>query len=181
MTAMPGTTRDLIEAPVAIGGVAFLLIDTAGLRETGDAIEAIGVDRARLSAAAADILLWLGPPEHKPDGAIAVHPKADICAATPEAELVVSALTGQGLDELARFLVERSGQPVGLEREFAINQRHKTVLAETAEALDGARSTDALVRGEALRLSRLALDRITGRAGVEDMLDALFGRFCIGK
>jgi len=181
VTAMPGTTRDLIEAPVAIGGVAFLLIDTAGLRETGDAIEAIGVDRARLSAAAADILLWLGPPEHKPDGAIAVHPKADICAATPEAELVVSALTGQGLDELARFLVERSGQPVGLEREFAINQRHKTVLAETAEALDGARSTDALVRGEALRLSRLALDRITGRAGVEDMLDALFGRFCIGK
>ncbi len=181
VAATPGTTRDLIEAPVAIGGTAFLLIDTAGLRETADAIEAIGVDRARLSGNTADIVLWLGTPEHRPDGAILVHPKADISPALSGAGLAVSAVTGQGLDELSLLLVDRAAQLLGPQREVALNQRHRDALTETVEALDGAGSADPLVHGESLRLARQTLDRITGRAGVEDMLNALFGRFCIGK
>jgi len=181
VTPTAGTTRDVIEAPVAIGGVAFLLIDTAGLRETRDAIEAIGVDRARSSADAADILLWLGTTAGRPGGAVLVHPKADIVPAPPEADLAVSALTGQGLDRLASLLCERSGQLLVPEGEVALNARHRQVLAEVVETLREARTADPLIVAEALRLARAGLDRITGRAGVDDMLDALFGRFCIGK
>ena len=181
VTPAPGTTRDLIEAPVAIGGVAFLLTDTAGLRETGDTIEAIGVDRARRSADVADILLWLGPPGGKPDGAVLVHPKADVAPPLPQADVTVSVLTGQGLDRLAALLVERAAQHLVSEGEVALNARHREALAEVVERLEEAGATDPLIAAEALRLARAALDRITGRAGVEDMLDALFGRFCIGK
>jgi tRNA modification GTPase len=181
VTPTAGTTRDLIEAPVAIGGTAFVLIDTAGLRETRDAIEAIGVDRARGSAEMADILLWLGTSEQRPEGAVLVHAKADIVPKGPGADLAVSALTGQGLDELVDLLRERASQLVVPEGEVALNARHRQALTEAVGALREAEVADPLIAAEALRLARVALDRITGRAGVEDMLDALFGRFCIGK
>ena len=181
VTPVPGTTRDLIEAPVALGGMAFLLVDTAGLRETGDAIEAIGVARARASVQAADILLWLGRAERKPPGAILVHAKADLAAAPAEAEVAISALTGQGLDLLIALLGARASQLVVPEGEVALNGRQRQALAAVAAALLEAGNSDALIAAEALRDARAALGRITGHTGVEDMLDALFGRFCIGK
>jgi tRNA modification GTPase len=89
-SAIPGTTRDLIEAPTAIGGVPFLLIDTAGLRESGDPVESIGVARAKASVAAADIVLWLGDPEEAPERALLVHAKADLGVATRPVDVSVS-------------------------------------------------------------------------------------------
>lgn len=181
VTPAAGTTRDVIEAPVAIAGTAFVLVDTAGLRETGDAVEAIGVDRARSSADRADILLWLGHAEEKPRDAILVHTKADLGPASAKADVAVSVVTGEGLDELTGLLGERASQLLVFDGEVALNARHREALAEVAAALRDADASDPLIIAEALRLARLALDRITGRAGVEDMLDALFGRFCIGK
>jgi tRNA modification GTPase len=177
-----GTTRDVVEAPTAIGGVAFLLTDTAGLRESDDPVEVIGVARARQAVEAADIVLWLGAPDDAPYGAIIVHSKADLVPAHPLSDIAVSAVTGAGLDALVRTLTRRSRLLLPGEGEVALNARHRGLLGEGAACLGAAGETsDLLVAAEALRGARVALDRITGRAGVEDMLDALFGRFCVGK
>lgn len=182
VAASPGTTRDLVEAPVAIGGVAFVLIDTAGIRETEDQVETIGVERARASASAADMLLWLGDPAAKPPGAVAIQSKADLRPSPAGADLAVSAVTGQGLPELTRLLVERARQLLVPEGEISLNERHRWCLGEVVSALHGGGlEDDPLIAAEALRAARSALDRLTGRARVEDMLDALFGRFCVGK
>ncbi len=181
-SAVPGTTRDVIEAPVAIGGVPFLLIDTAGLRESGDEIEVIGIDRARRHVEAADILLWLGEPGEAPAGALKVHSKSDLNGADVAADLSVSAVTGAGLEELTRILIHRSTQILPQVCDVALNRRQREALAEAQRGLtDAAAAHDPLISAEGLRRSRVALDRLTGRAGVESMLDALFGRFCIGK
>ena len=182
ISAVPGTTRDLIEAPVAIAGAPFLLIDTAGLREAGDAIEAIGVGRARASLEAADLVVWLGDPAQAPPGAILVHAKADLGPAPGPTDLSVSATTGEGLEALSRVLIQRSSALLPAEGEVALNARHRDALGDAAQALNEAETTsDPIILADALRHARIALDRITGKAGVEDMLDGLFGRFCIGK
>jgi len=177
-----GTTRDVIEAPVSFGGIPFLLVDTAGLRDDAGAIEAIGVDRARRQLEAADLTLWLGASDDAPSGSIIVRPKADLGPASSRADIAVSALTGAGMDELIRLLIHRSESLLPREGETAINARHRAALSQAAAAMrDAQSSTDPLIAAESLRQARSALDRVTGRAGVEDMLDALFGRFCIGK
>jgi len=181
VTDLPGTTRDLVEAPVAIGGTPFLLTDTAGLRETADVVETIGVDRARASLAGADIIIWLGPPDEAPAGAIRLHARADLAPAPADAELATSVVTGEGLGELVALLQARAADLLPVPGEIALNARHRKAIAEAAAALADATSPDLIIAAEALRTARAALDRVTGKAGVEDMLDALFGRFCIGK
>jgi len=181
VTDVAGTTRDLVEVPVAIGGLPFLLTDTAGLRDTTDPVEAIGVARAQAAVAGADILLWLGPPDEAPDGAVRIHAKADLGGAAGGAELATSVVTGGGLGALTALLQTRARTLLPTEGEVALNARHRAAIAAGAEALGEAGSPDLIIAAEALRAARSALDRVTGRAGVEDMLDALFGRFCIGK
>jgi tRNA modification GTPase len=181
---IPGTTRDLLEAPVAIGGLPFLLIDTAGLRETGDAVEAIGVDRARDAAAVADILLWLGAPEDAPphDNLLRVQSMIDVRTPSPAADFGVSATTGQGLSALVEHLRRMGQSMLSTGGEAALHRRHREALEEALTSLTAAQGDqDLLLAAEHLRIARQALDRVTGRAGVEDMLDTLFGRFCIGK
>lgn len=180
---VPGTTRDLVEAPTAIGGSPFLLVDTAGLRESADRIETIGVERAEAALAIADIILWLGRPADcpAPERAILIRAKADIAPDRPGADIAVSARTGEGIDWLLRLLLERSAALLPRPSEFSLNARHRAALVECLEWFEEAGNPDLLIAAEALRQARAMLDRITGRAGVEDMLDALFGRFCIGK
>ncbi|HEX8444678.1 MAG TPA: tRNA uridine-5-carboxymethylaminomethyl(34) synthesis GTPase MnmE [Allosphingosinicella sp.] len=185
-SAIAGTTRDLIEAPTAIGGAPFLLVDTAGLREGADAIEAEGVSLARASMAAADLILWLGDPHDCPDPArsILVASKADLYPEPrrPLADIHVSAETGEGMDALIALMVDRGRALLPREGEVAVNARHRAALADCVCHLhSAANSTDLLIVSESLRLARASLDRITGRAGVEDMLDRLFSSFCIGK
>ena len=181
VTHIAGTTRDVIEVPIAIDGIPFVLVDTAGLRDSNDVVEAIGVGRARDEAERADLLLWLGPEdpiEHS--GLIRIAAKSDL---GPAGEgLAVSALSGQGLTELMRTLASRASQLLPKADELALDRRQHDLLADAQQALQrGALLGDAVLVAEELRNARLAIDRISGRAGVEDLLDALFGRFCIGK
>ncbi|HEY0115907.1 MAG TPA: tRNA uridine-5-carboxymethylaminomethyl(34) synthesis GTPase MnmE [Allosphingosinicella sp.] len=183
-SAAPGTTRDLIDAPVSLGGVPFVLTDSAGLRESEDSVEAIGVARAQSALASADLVLWLGEPVAKPrrPGVLTVASRADLVGASPDADLSVSAVTGEGMAALSERLVAESRGLLPNEREVSANARQRAALSEAFDHLaSAAANDDLLIVAEELRRARLALDRVTGRAGVEDMLDALFGRFCIGK
>jgi tRNA modification GTPase len=182
-SALPGTTRDLIEAPTAIGGMPFLLIDTAGLRDGTEEVERIGVARARASLAAADLVLWLGDSDAAPEGArtILVRSKCDLSDHGPGPGLRVSSKTGEGLDALAAVMLERGAALLPAERDVPANARQREALERALSHLHQGTTNDMLVAAEALRQARAELDRVTGRAGVEDMLDALFGKFCIGK
>jgi tRNA modification GTPase len=180
---VPGTTRDLIEIPLAIGGIPFLLTDTAGLRDSEDPVEAIGVARAHAAVAGADLVLWLGAPEERTVGrVILVQSKADLGGARAEADFLVSAVSGEGMDALTVRLREEATALLPGEGEIAANNRQRAAVEEAGAALRGAaRTGDMLIAAEGLRQARTALDRVVGRAGVEAMLDTLFGRFCIGK
>ncbi len=201
VSAIPGTTRDALETRVVLGGVPVTLVDTAGLREATDEIEAEGVRRARARAAAADLvievieaggrigeLISLPPPLREGVGEGQVRPllvanKIDLGGAVPTGAIAVSALTGEGLDTLrarladaARSLTESTGPPP------LTQARHRAALQEAAARLAGAQTADLPeLRAEDLRLALRALGRITGSVGVEDILDTLFARFCIGK
>ena len=179
-----GTTRDLIEIPVGIAGMPCLLIDSAGLRETGGHVERIGMARARAAIDAADLILWLGLPEDCPDlsRSILVRAKADLGKAAAETDIATSIVTGEGLDKLRALLGARVRALLPPADAVALNARHRERIAEAVEELRAAQAqADLLFVAEHLRQARIALDRISGRAGVEEMLDALFGRFCIGK
>jgi tRNA modification GTPase len=186
VSPIAGTTRDRIEAPVARGGVAYLLVDTAGLAEaTDDPIEALGIDRSRTAIEEADILLWLGEEAPPRSDAIWVQARADEpgrAALLPGRSLLARALAAGGIDALWGALSQASGALVAVESEVALNGRQRRHVVEASDAMEHATgSRDLLVIAEELRRARLAFDRITGAAGTEAMLDALFGRFCIGK
>jgi len=186
VTDIPGTTRDHIEVPLALGGVPVVLTDTAGLRESGDAIEAIGVARATALMEAADVLLWLGDPSEAPEHPllIKVHAKADLPrrASAPNGSIAVSAVSGEGLKPLLEEIAGFAEMLLPTEGAIALNRRQARHIGEAADALGGAaEARDLVILAEQLRLARAAFDRLTGRAGVEDVLDALFSRFCLGK
>lgn len=181
-----GTTRDRIEVPVAISGVAFLLTDTAGLRDqTDDPIEAIGMERAREAVNAADILLWLGDPMSPPrPDAILIVAKADQLHSplSVAGTLPLSALTGDGMPLLQSELLARARHLLPAEGDYALHARQKDAVVVLHHHLGAAAGTgDLLILAEELRAARGAIDRLTGRSGTEDMLDALFSGFCIGK
>jgi tRNA modification GTPase len=184
VTDVPGTTRDHIEVPLSLGGVPIMLTDTAGLRKTDDAVEAIGVARAHALVVAADLLLWLGGPGAAPDHPrlIQVHAKADLPeqGTAPEDAIAVSSVTGQGIAELLARVIDLVQPLLPGEGAIALNRRQANELEIAAEAL-GTATTDIVILAENLRSARAAFGRLTGRAGVEDVLDALFSRFCLGK
>lgn len=189
VSAIPGTTRDALETRVVLGGVPVTLVDTAGLRETADEIEAEGVRRARARAEMADLVIaireageangdWV---EGEPG--LVVANKIDLGGAVPAGAIGVSARTRDGLAtlrarlaEAARELTQSAGPPP------LTQARHRAALQEAAARLAGARTVDLPeLRAEDLRLALRAIGRITGSVGVEDILDTLFARFCIGK
>ncbi len=185
---IPGTTRDALESRVILGGVPVTLVDTAGLRDTTDAIEAEGVRRARARADDADLVICLveaggEAPSDPPPNHLLVANKADLGRAGPEGALRISAKTGLGLVELrarlaqaATDLTQAAGPPP------LTRARHRAALLAAATHLDDAEEASLPeLRGEDLRLAMRALGRITGAVGVEDILDTVFSSFCIGK
>lgn len=185
VSPIAGTTRDRIEAPVVRGGTAYLLIDTAGLAEaTADPIEAIGIDRARAAVEEADILLWLGdapPPPHPVT--LWLHARADVPGRESAGkDLALSAATGVGIDALWQRLDTLAADLLPPPDVLALNSRQRNLASAAAGAISNAATQhDLLLLAEDLRSARRAFDAITGRAGVEAMLDSLFARFCIGK
>ena len=184
VTDIPGTTRDVIEIPMSIGGIPLLLTDTAGLRDSDDAVETIGIEKAKALVGSADILLWLGAvgdaPSHK--DLVCVASKADIAVSPSPSAHPVSAVTGEGLSALMHMIVTRARSLLPAEDALAINRRQADLLYAAQHALRVAASLEDLVLiADALRHVRLLFDQLSGRAGIEDVLDRLFGRFCLGK
>ena len=182
---LAGTTRDVLERPVALAGIPFTFVDMAGLREAGaDPVEAIGIARAEAEIARADLVLWLGAEGEGPAGAWEIEPRCDrpdrIAKAAPRYR--VSARTGEALAALKHGLIAEATGAMPKPGEGALNRRQRDLLAQAQAALEAAQHEgDPLLLAEALRQARLAFDRLTGRSATEDVLDALFGRFCIGK
>jgi len=208
VTSTPGTTRDIIEVPLTLGGYKTLLADTAGLRETEDAIEAEGVRRARAWAAKADLRLWVidAAMFHvKQDGEQgllrpedwAVVNKVDLVNADRLAELrevldaqgfrvIELAARKPGGAEAARAALEAHVVDAlsGAEFPAATRIRHAESLTEARNYIERALSDVGLeveLAAEDVRLAARALSRITGRIDPEDVLDRVFSSFCIGK
>jgi tRNA modification GTPase len=185
VSAEAGTTRDLIEVHLDLGGIPAVLVDTAGLREIGEGVEAEGIRRARARAAEADIVVHLLEPAGVADhGAIPVIGKADTrpdrAAAGP---LEISAVTGEGLAELEASLIDRAAELTGRgEDALVTRERQRAALVRcTAELHSAAETSDTVLRAEALRQAMQALGQLTGRVSAESVLDIVFARFCIGK
>ncbi len=188
VSAVPGTTRDALETRVILGGVPVTLVDTAGLRETADAVEAEGVRRALARAEDADLVIHVveagsSPPRDVEPRRLLVASKSDLGAPGPAGALRISAMTGLGMDVIRTRLAEaavamtQSSGPPPLTR-----SRHRAALLAAAAHLDAAEHADLPeLRCEDLRLAMRELGRITGHLGVEDILDTVFSTFCIGK
>ena len=185
---IPGTTRDIIEVRMDLKGLAVTMLDTAGLRQTDDAIEQLGIMRARARAEAADLRVFLMDEDGLPEGMIpvpgdiVVRGKADLGASGP----AVSGLTGEGVQELVdQISAELSGRAVG--SGTLTRERHRVALMRGVEALEAARielSKSAVrteIAAEDIRTAIRALDALVGGIDVEAVLDEVFSRFCIGK
>jgi tRNA modification GTPase len=189
VTDEAGTTRDVREVPLDIGGQLYILLDLAGLRDTDSKAEAEGVRRARQAIAQADIVLWLTAPDIADaspmdpfERTIRVGTKRDL-GPVSDVDLQVSAQSGEGLDPLLGRIEEigqtlSSGEPALLSRE-----RDRLALESATEALDAAARQLAVpeLAAESLRMASQALERLVGRLDAERVLDRLFASFCIGK
>lgn len=184
-TPIAGTTRDVLTRPVGYAGIPFLFADTAGLHDaTDDVVEAIGIERALEALDRADLVLWLGPEGEGPGDAWEISAQSDRPqgAAKRFPRHRVSAVTGEGIDDLIDDLVEAARHALPKPGEAALNQRQHDLLRDAARALQAVQDeANPLLVAEALRLARVSFDGLLGRTTTEDMLDALFGRFCIGK
>lgn len=196
VTPIPGTTRDLLRETVDLGGLPVTFVDTAGLRETGDAIEEIGVGRARDAASSADLILYLVDAargmtdEDRTEigrlrEPVVIFTKGDLAPAGDDA---ISVVSGAGLEQLlGRLDAEvRSRFATAEEAPTVVNERQRMAFESCAEALEGALAS---VRGGAseeivvvdLRRAAGALGSLTGAISTDDVLREIFGRFCIGK
>ena len=183
-----GTTRDVIEVRMDIGGLPVTLLDTAGLRETADEVERMGVDRARARALGADLRVFLTTPEAGPVDLpaqaedLVVAGKADVHGG---AGLAVSGLTGAGLDGLVSAIADRLGDRVA-GAGVAVRARHRNAMQAALVALDRADvalsgAGESEILAEELRKAARDLDTLVGRIDVEHILGEIFSAFCIGK
>jgi tRNA modification GTPase len=180
-----GTTRDVIETPVNLGGVPVVFVDMAGLRvRTDDPIEAIGIARAEAAISRSDLLLWLGNPADAPDGdhVLRIGTKSDLGSAHADTDLDISAVTGDNMASLIATITDRANLLLPSIGSLALTTaQHAHIRTACAALTRAGTQPDDVLRAEDLRIAMRALDRITGAADTEAMLDTLFGRFCIGK
>ena len=197
VTPIAGTTRDVLDADIMIGGYAVTLSDTAGLRDSDDPVEAEGIRRARARAENADLRIWVRSPTTEGDDPAKdyIQPsdlqllnKSDIGPIEPAPSieaLSISTVSGQGIDELHRWLSARLSRDLsGADFPAVTRERHRRRLVEALDATRMARrALDVApeMAGDDLRRSSDALSRVTGAIGVEDILGEVFSSFCIGK
>ncbi len=196
----PGTTRDLKEIPLDIDGQLIVLVDSAGIRDTGSKAEAIGIERARAAMLSADVVLWLEAPdiprEQPPDFAeeiggelwrrppmLKVGTKGDL-GSVAGVDHAVSVADGSGVTELLRLLHDASGAGLVNAGDLLVSrERDRTALIDARIALSDAAGHvgEAEIAAEDLRRASAALERLLGRMDAETVLDRLFSSFCIGK
>ena len=193
-----GTTRDVIEVRLDLEGLPIVISDTAGIRDAQGSVEREGVRRTMASARDAELVIWLSDataPEVKPPGEIADRGKGVLHVANkidlPDASkiccdgLAISAKTGAGIDGLSGRLASLARERIGdVEAPPITRARHRENLSTCLASLDTFLSSvpgEIELRAEDLRRATYALGRITGRVDVEDLLDQVFSRFCIGK
>lgn len=183
-----GTTRDVIEVRMDLNGLPVTLLDTAGLRETSDHVEGIGIERAKARAKAADLRVFLIEQGQHPDfdplpEDILRTAKADL---TNDATGAVSGMTGQGVSELVQEITDTLSDRAGRSG-IATRERHRTAMVRANDNLSAAHEVLAFgpdhyeIAAEELRSAIRALDSIVGRVDVENLLDEIFSSFCIGK
>jgi tRNA modification GTPase len=208
VTPVPGTTRDAIRSRIEIGGIPLHVIDTAGLRPTVDAVEKIGIERTWAAIARADLALVVTDarePDHPGDAAIVeklderlprifVRNKIDLAGADAHstrdggtAEVWLSAKTGAGLDLLRAAMLSAAGAHADMEGAFLARERHLRALESAGERLAIAakhlatKAPPLELFAEELREAQQSLATITGEFTADDLLGAIFSRFCIGK
>jgi tRNA modification GTPase len=196
-----GTTRDVIEVHLDLGGYPVTLLDTAGVRESDDPVEQEGVRRARARADAADLVLWVvdaAADEERNEGSLnermkywVIHNKIDLIDSSPKQPVIrprtfeISAILGTGTERLVAALADFARDSLGSgEPALVTRERHRRALSEAGDALRRALSSSGSgeeLIAEELRLAARALERLAGRVDVEDVLDVIFRDFCIGK
>ena len=203
VTSVPGTTRDILDADFDLDGMPVRVVDTAGLRNTTDAVEAEGVNRARRAMEKADLILWVVDDRGAPNGKVAgcartdavngvrsivARNKADL-SGRPTGRLVpgvvrICALSGEGVDALAMEIKQAAGYRAG-EGGFTARARHLDALAAADVALAAATERLQANQGELvaedLREAHDHLGAIVGRVSADDLLGEIFASFCIGK
>ncbi|KQP61642.1 tRNA uridine-5-carboxymethylaminomethyl(34) synthesis GTPase MnmE [Methylobacterium sp. Leaf108] len=190
VSEVPGTTRDAIEVRCDLGGLPVLLVDTAGLRETADAVEAEGIRRTRGRIETADLVVFLAAAdddaagfEPAPPAALRVWTKGDL-GIGDRTGLAVSARTGEGVSDLLDAIQQRAAAALLGGETLITRERHREALTRCRDHLDRLLAAAALppeLVAEDLRLAVKALGEVGGHVGVEDILDRLFAGFCIGK
>lgn len=197
VTDVPGTTRDIVRETIEIGGLPVTLADTAGLRESSDLVEGIGIERARTAARSADIVLYLvdgtvGLVEEDrrelrslPEDVLLVFTKADI-GRTATDELSISGVSGAGIDRLLAELDRRVRNQFAAPEGALVNERQRAAVGECADGLRAALDSLAAGAEEQMVVVDLyraanALATLTGAITRDDILAEIFGKFCIGK
>lgn len=186
-----GTTRDVIEVRLDLGGYPVILSDTAGIRDTEGRVEQEGIRRSLATAEAANLVVWLSetgldspPNDISRETILEVRSKSDLHPASAEG-LAVSARTGAGIDALVRLITEAASEAMAVGADPVVTRaRHRHLLEEAANALSdflGGDRAAVELRAEDMRRAVHALGRITGHVDVEDILGDIFSRFCIGK
>lgn len=186
VTPHAGTTRDLIEVHLDLGGRPVTLVDTAGLRETADPVEAEGIARARSRASESDLVLDLGPDPQAGEKRVAIISKIDLTGAAAgfhDGAFHISTRTGAGMDALETWLANWAASqiPSG-ETPLVTTERQGHLLSETLAHLESAqKEQDIVLMAERLRSAAHTLGRLSGLIDPETILGAIFSRFCIGK
>ena len=189
-SAIPGTTRDIIEVRMEIAGLPVTILDTAGIRETTDVLERAGIDRTRNRAGAADLRVFLlaedeaDLPLGREAQDLVVLTKADLHP-PQDALLAISGLTGQGIEKMVEIIGERLGQMTA-GASLIVHARHETAVRKAISYLtcavaglsDGAASE---ICADDVRLAMRAIESLIGKVDTEELLGHIFGRFCIGK
>lgn len=204
VTTVPGTTRDALRETIQLSGIPLHIIDTAGLRETDDEVERLGIDRSWKEIERADVVLHLldartgmTPQDHEIDARLpsrierlALYNKCDLTNHIGRREerngrvaIWVSAKTGEGMEMLEAELLRIAGWQTGCEDVFLARERHLEALELTLNHLRKAEAQADRIElfAEELRLAQEALSRITGEFTPDDLLGEIFSRFCIGK
>jgi tRNA modification GTPase len=201
VTPIPGTTRDALRQTIQLDGVPLNIIDTAGLRETSDQVESIGIARTWEAVRQSDLLLFVLEADKgltaddkaliaqfpSDRARLLVHNKSDLASQPPDPisdnSIYVSAKTGQGMSELKQLVLATVGWRQGEEDVLMARERHIAALTDALSHLDQAREVSARheLLAEELRLAHEQLGEITGEFTADDMLGEIFSRFCVGK